>query len=220
MSDASFADRLKGLETAISVLSDKEAIREVIHRYCRAADRCDQEALKSCYWPDGQDDHGFFGGNAWDFCDYVIPQLRKIDRSIHAITNTIIEIDGEGAFCESQWSVIHRLKDGDRLHDYWHQGRYLDVFEKRNGEWRILRRLLLADCDRLMTVRDMRAIAAEIGGDANRVNEPMLGARAPIDAVYLGRDVAGAVKERPAMPDLWGGFYALAQALAVEETER
>lgn len=209
--------RLDHLELKLSELYDKEAIREIIHRYCRAADRCDLEALKACYWPDGFDDHGFFGGNAWEFCDYVVPQLRKIDRSIHAITNTIIELDGERAFCESQWSVVHRLRDIDRLHDYWHQGRYLDVFEKRNGEWRIYLRLLVADCDRLITIKDMRALAAEYGGEATRANEPTLGARAPDDPVYLGQSVARASKTRTPMQDLWGGFYALAHVLAATE---
>lgn len=211
---ACIESRLERLEAMAHGLHDKEAIREVIHRYCRAADRCDLEALKSCYWPDGFDDHGFFGGNAWDFCDYVIPQLRKIDRSIHAITNSIVELEGGRAFCESQWSVVHRLREDDRLHDYWHQGRYLDVFEKRNGEWRIYQRLLIADCDRLITARDMRAIVEELGGGAARENDPALGARAPEDPVYLGQALGKAMKKRTEMQDLWGGFYALAHVLA------
>ena len=56
--------RLADLERKLEELSDREAIRNIIHRYCRAADRCDLEAFKACYWPDGHDDHGFFGGNA------------------------------------------------------------------------------------------------------------------------------------------------------------
>lgn len=125
----SLTARLDALESELTALRDKEAIREVIHRYCRGADRCDQQAFKDCYWEDGYDDHGFFGGNGQDFGDYVIPILKQAEASIHAITNTIIDLKGDRAFCESQWSVIHRLKkpDGDFL-DYWHQGRYLDIF--------------------------------------------------------------------------------------------
>lgn len=92
--------RLADLERKLEELSDREAIRNIIHRYCRAADRCDLEAFKACYWPDGHDDHGFFGGNAHAFCDYVIPVLRKIEASIHAITNTVIDLKGDKAFCE------------------------------------------------------------------------------------------------------------------------
>jgi hypothetical protein len=207
--------RFRTLETNVNFLRDRAAIQDVIHRYCRAADRCDLEAFKSCYWSDGFDDHGFFGGNAWDFCNYVIPELRKIDRSVHSITNTLIELDGARAYCESQWSVVHRLRDADRLYDYWHQGRYLDIFEKRDGEWRIFLRLLVADCDRLITTADIRAIAAEFGGQEAIDHQPLPGARAPDDPVCRGRAIADAVKRRAAMPDLWGGFYALGRVLAV-----
>ena len=62
--------RVARLESRLQDLTDREAIREVIHRYCQAVDRCDLELLKGCYHPDGYDDHGFFAGNAHDFADY------------------------------------------------------------------------------------------------------------------------------------------------------
>jgi len=74
MSEA-LEQRLAVLETEVKELKDREAIREVIHRYCQAVDRCDLEMLKSCYWEDGYDDHGFFAGNAHKFAEYVIPCL-------------------------------------------------------------------------------------------------------------------------------------------------
>ena len=202
--------RLAALEAELGDLRDREAIRTVIHRYCRAADRCDLEAFKACYWPDGRDDHGFFGGNAWEFCDYVIPVLRKIEASIHAITNTVIDLKGDRAFCESQWSVVHRLRkpDGDFL-DWWHQGRYLDIFEKRDGEWRILERTIASDMDRLLRTKDIRAIL-------NQGQEPTpgkTGARHPNDPVYKGFDIPDLVLDRPGMPDLWAGYFALDQIL-------
>ena len=101
--------RLEALETELQELRDREAIREAIHRYCQAVDRCDLEMLKSCYWEDGYDDHGFFGGNAHDFAEYVIPCLQQVDSSMHSITNTRFKFDGDRCACTSQWSVIHRL---------------------------------------------------------------------------------------------------------------
>lgn len=207
---ASVEERLTKLERDLEEVRDREAIREVIHRYCRAADRCDLEAFKSCYWPDGVDDHGFFGGNAHAFCDYVIPVLRRIDSSIHAITNSIIELRGSRAFCESQWSVVHRLREGAELLDYWHQGRYLDVFEKRDGAWKILVRVCAGDMDRLVRAKDMRQMIADAlqGEDAR-----LFGARAPADPVYRGFEIGDLAQERTAMPDLWAPFFALAKVL-------
>ena len=202
--------RLAALEAEVGALRDKDAIKEVIHRYCRAADRCDLDAFKACYWPDGRDDHLFYGGNAWDFCDYVIPVLRKIEASVHAITNTIIELKGARAFCESQWSVVHRLRkpDGSFL-DYWHNGRYLDIFEKRDGEWRILERTIVSDMDRLIKIKDIRAIMS--GGAEQPAGKS--GARHPNDPVYKGFDIPELVLDRPGMEDFWAGYFALAEIL-------
>jgi len=212
----SIEERLESVERELRDLRSREAIRNVIHRYCRAADRCDLEAFKACYWPDGFDDHGFFGGNAWEFCDYVIPVLRQIEASIHAITNTIIDLDGTRAFCESQWSVVHRLREGDGFLDFWHQGRYLDVFEERGGEWRILVRVVAGDADRLLRTRDMHAIItqalAAMGGDPADA-DLLRGARAPADPVAAGFDLARLAKTRTAVPDLWSPFRALAPLL-------
>ena len=44
--------------------------------------------LKSCYWPDGHDDHGFAAGNAHDFVGYLIPCLEAVAFSVHSITDT------------------------------------------------------------------------------------------------------------------------------------
>ncbi|WP_337188167.1 nuclear transport factor 2 family protein [Phenylobacterium sp.] len=207
--------RLAALEKELGVLRDREAIRDVIHRYCRAADRCDLQAFKDCYWSDGFDDHGFFGGNAHEFCDYVIPVLRKIEASRHAITNTIIDLEGDRAFCESQWAVIHRLREGDEFLDFCHEGRYLDIFEKRDGVWKILIRTAATDLDRLYRAKDLRAMLAGERGAANRGPENNLprGARHPDDPVYVGFDLANLAQARAPIADLWAGFYALGKVL-------
>lgn len=207
--------RLADLERELGDLRDREAIREVIHRYCRAADRCDLEAFKACYWSDGFDDHGFYGGNAHEFCEYVIPVLRKVESSRHAITNTIIDLKGDQAFCESQWAVIHRLREGDQFLDFCHEGRYLDIFEKRDGVWKILVRTAASDHDRLYRSRDIRAMLASVPGEAARSPDNNLprGARHPDDPVSVGFGLRDFVKTREPMPDLWAGFYALAKVL-------
>jgi hypothetical protein len=54
-------------DAALRDLLDRAAIREVLYRYCRAADRCDEELMRSCYHPDALDKHGRFDGSAGDF---------------------------------------------------------------------------------------------------------------------------------------------------------
>ena len=199
-------ERIAALETEVIQLRDREAIREVIHRYCQAVDRCDLEMLKGCYHPDGYDDHGFFGCNALQFSDYVVPCLESVDSTVHAITNTRIQLDGDRASCSSQWSVIHRLKQNEGFTDFWHQGRYLDVFEKRDGEWKIAHRVIVGDMDRWIETLDIQSQAL---GDENA---PLSGCRGLKDPGYLGFDLLKHKPDRPAMEDLWAGFHALSAA--------
>ena len=147
VSEESIEARLAQVEKELRELKDREAIREVVHRYCQAVDRCDLELLISCYHPDSYDDHGFFAGNGHDFARFVIPVLQQIDSSVHSITNSRIELSGDRAYCASQWSVVHRLKRKGKYTDFLHDGRYLDIFEKRDGEWKILHRALSQSCN-------------------------------------------------------------------------
>ncbi|MDJ0865087.1 MAG: nuclear transport factor 2 family protein [Myxococcota bacterium] len=202
--------RVARLEKSLQEVTDREAIREVIHRYCQAVDRCDLEMLKGCYHPDGFDDHGFFAGNAHEFAEYVIPVLAQIDSSCHAITNTRIQLEGDRAACQSQWSVIHRLRTDKGFTDFWHQGRYLDVFAKRDGDWKILHRVVAGDFDRWSQAPDVPAMFAA----AAPKNAPLRGCRGSADPSYLGLDLVEHRPDRPTMDDFWGPFHALAQATA------
>lgn len=197
--------RLITLERELTELRDREAIREVIHRYCQAVDRCDLEMLKSCYHPDSYDDHGFFAGNGHEFAEYVIPVLAEVDSSIHAITNTRFEFDGDRAACSSQWSVVHRLAHEAGFTDYWHNGRYLDVFEKRGGQWKILHRVIASDMDRWIDTLNLRSM---MEGE----NSPVSGCRGDADPGYLGFDIERLRPERTAVEDLWGPFHLLSNS--------
>ena len=65
-------------EESMKLLMDKQAIGEVLARYCHGVDRCDLETLKSAYWEDAIDDHGSFNGLAMEFCEHLIPALKSM----------------------------------------------------------------------------------------------------------------------------------------------
>jgi hypothetical protein len=133
-------------EVKLQALVHKDAIREVIYRYCRAVDRCDRELMKACYWPDARDNHAFYSGNAHAFVDYVIPILEQARSTTHSISNVLLELDGDRACGESYVHVTHRLarRDGTLL-DNKSNCRYIDLFERRGGEWKILFRAAIVD---------------------------------------------------------------------------
>ena len=48
------------VDSKIQEILDKESIRDLVHIYCRAADRHDHELMRTLYHEDARDDHGSF----------------------------------------------------------------------------------------------------------------------------------------------------------------
>ena len=76
-----------------------------------------------------------------DFATWVMPVLGSMRRTQHCICNVLIEIKGDKAFSESYFIAHHTLPQesgGDQF--MIAAGRYLDRFERRNGEWKFAHR--------------------------------------------------------------------------------
>ncbi len=63
---------------ALARLLDRQAIEEVLARYCRGVDRCDVDTLASCSHSDGTDDHGTFVGNGQGFAAWATAGAAKV----------------------------------------------------------------------------------------------------------------------------------------------
>jgi SnoaL-like domain len=180
-------------------LLDKQAIQEKVHLYCRAIDRLDVDLLKSVYWPEGTDDHGSFVGNAHEFSDFIMGDLRKrVIDGMHAIFHMVIELNGSFANVESYYWA-YQLVPGDIAteffgpsyaaehapvidapHDFYCGGRYIDLFEKRGEEWRVLKRKITNEWN---DIRPSKRIAGE--GYVAHFHLP--GRRDRDDFVYLSK---------------------------------
>lgn len=127
-------------------LPDREAIRECLYRYARGVDRLDADMVRSAYWPDCLDEHLGFTGNAEEFIAWSFPIMGGMDQTMHLIGNVLVAIRGDQADAETYFYGIHRvnLPDGTKS-DVMGAGRYVDTFEKRDDEWRILKRLVVTD---------------------------------------------------------------------------
>lgn len=126
---------------------DREAIRHCLMRYCRGIDRMDTDLVRSVYWPDAHDAHLEFSGSPEAFIEWCFPLMQSMDQTMHSLSNILISIDGDRADVESYFHAFHRLKATDNLpeRDVVVAGRYLDQFQKRNDEWRILDRVVILD---------------------------------------------------------------------------
>lgn len=127
----------------------KDAISDAILRFARGADSSDLELMRSAYWPDATDDHGNFSGNALQFTEFAIEVLKRFRVTMHFITNTAITFPADRrAHAESYFYAYHEHlpePGGGPAMVTLVGGRYIDRFEERSGEWRILARVVTMD---------------------------------------------------------------------------
>ncbi|WP_150302638.1 nuclear transport factor 2 family protein [Pseudomonas saliphila] len=135
------------LSERIRAIVDRQAINDQMTRYIQAVDRCDLALLKSVFHADGVVDFGVFAGNAWEFCEQNIPFIKEnLVMGWHRFTNVGLELEGDRAKAESYMlgNAAVRLPDGSLINCPDNM-RYLDVWEKRAGIWRIYSRDLVLD---------------------------------------------------------------------------
>jgi hypothetical protein len=137
-------------DAQVAELLDKQALYDNLMRYCRGVDRMDLDLMKSTYWPDATDSHGRYEGSGHGWCEEAMRSREVLVSNNHHIGNVYSEIDGNRARRESMFMVVTTYLAGTptmRL-----GGRYRDLCEKREGEWRILRRVCVWDWNQQVEV--------------------------------------------------------------------
>ncbi len=184
-------------DAALQALLAKQEITEVIFRYARAIDRLDETLLRSVFHPDSTHNHFYQGPSSdpdrpasdedpGDFVRFAFDVLSAYRYTHHQLGNTLIELDGDNtARVETYFTAFHRMRaQGDPLAppnaqetemDYFVAGRYLDRFERRDGEWKIAQRTGMTDWIRL----EAPSSPGTLGIDPDTI-----GKRAPDDYLY------------------------------------
>ncbi|WP_027168913.1 nuclear transport factor 2 family protein [Mesorhizobium sp. WSM3224] len=167
-------------QAKLTELLDREAIRDCLYRYCRGIDRADESALRSAYWPDAHDNHGTYCGSAEGFVEFALSVFKTRPRNVHQVTNILIDFTRPTrALVESYFTALQRGTDEDQqTRQLLLCGRYCDLFEKREGEWRIAERTVVYDW--------LEEQTAPAGCEADRFGPPRqtIGAPYPDDPVY------------------------------------
>lgn len=152
------------MEPAVAALVAHEAIRQTAARYAQGVDRLDEARMKSAYWPEAIDDHGVYVGDAMAFCERVVRTHARFDGTMHCLLNHAIDVDvdaGTGTGEIYNVTYLFRTDDEGRRHvDTW-WGRYLDRYERRGDEWRIIHRVCVHEMTRTDPVEAAMPIAAE-----------------------------------------------------------
>jgi hypothetical protein len=157
-------------------LVEQHEIRQQIYRYCRGIDRRDYDLVRSCYHPDATDNHGHYSGDVAGFIDYIQGLLPRFERTMHSISNILIEIEGDAARTEAYTVAYHRLRPTSTKpgRDFVAGFRYVDQFDKRAGRWAIADRQVVFEWARM----------DPIAGDVDYSAQYVVGAPWPDDPVY------------------------------------
>lgn len=160
----------------LDVLYAKHEITEVLYRYARGWDRFDAELLCSCFHEDAHNIHGDSNRLAQDFIVKGMQAVMDVKSMSHIITNPLIELRGEWAVSECSFFAHHRrlTADGSKEEDMFLKGRYLDVFEKRSGVWKIATRRRVHDFERVVPPADQTLSKASVNQLSDRKpNDPL-----------------------------------------------
>ncbi len=130
---------------AVAALLDEAAIRRCLVRLARGEDRRDAALITASYWPDSITDYGVFKGDFAAYLAWVVPGAEAITNTQHVLGQSHIELATCSARVETQVISYHRVDMGAGETDTVIGGRYLDVMDKRDGDWRIASRTMLYD---------------------------------------------------------------------------
>lgn len=168
------------LSRQVEDLLSREQIRTCLYRVNRGMDRIDVEMFASGFFPDAKVRWGTpepLDLDTW--MDAALNMLRQTQRAQHLLGNILIDLHGDAANVESYEIGRHLTPIGSEMKDLIIASRYLDKFERRNGDWRIVRRDKVTDWKRIME-----------GEDPSFEQIPLRGSRDDKDASFqlFGKD--------------------------------
>lgn len=127
-----------------SAADEKDAIRELMARYCHALDACQFGEVASLFARDGEwtTTYGSARGHAQieALLTGVVPKPGEGPQRKHYITNMLITLAGDRASARSDYLVVRESESG--LMPVM-GGTYMDTFVKHEGVWLFTRKQLV-----------------------------------------------------------------------------
>ena len=134
------------LEAEVRDLAARRDIADAAARYMRGLDRLEPELQRSAFHDDAVVDCGLMKGSADEFVAFAQGFLADMNATHHLLGQSRIAVDGDGATGEWYFQAWHSVSSEDGgVRDLFISGRYLDTYACRDGEWRIVNRMLVTD---------------------------------------------------------------------------
>jgi len=132
-------------ELSTRELSDRLQINDLLIRYTRAIDTKDWALLDTCFTPDAHVDYTSAGGVAGDYPKvraWLEQALAPFPMTVHALANSIVEIDGDSATARTYVHNPMGFANPDgTLHIFTVGAFYNDKLVWTDDGWRIRERV-------------------------------------------------------------------------------
>lgn len=139
------------LEAEVRDLAARRDIADAAARYMRGLDRLDPSLQRSAFHDDAFVDCGLMKGTADEFVSFAQGFLADMGATHHLLGQSRIaihDLSRAGGMASGEWyfQAWHssRGEEGEPR-DLFISGRYLDEYACRDGDWRIVRRILVTD---------------------------------------------------------------------------
>ena len=155
---------------AMQAWLDRAAIAHVIQEWALARDTGRWERLRASYTADATMHTTWFAGSADEFVRRSIEMAKKAGRVQHFIGATNVALAGDRAIAETRMVLLLRAPlDGVEV-DVTCHGRFYDFFVRQGGDWRISKRMVIYEKDRIDPV-DPAAVVKLDAADLARFPE-------------------------------------------------
>jgi hypothetical protein len=142
-------------------LQDQLAISALMQSWALARDTGDWDKLRATAHPGAAMTTTWFDGRFEDFVESCQISFAKGSRSQHFLGGTIAEIKGARAIAQTRMSINVRSQlDGVEV-DAVCLGRFFDRVDRREGAWRIAKRSVIYEKDRIDPVYPGAAISLD-----------------------------------------------------------
>jgi hypothetical protein len=133
--------------TGTEDLADKDAIRELLARYCYHLDQDRFEDMAALFASDGVWETAFGTATGRAGIAALARSLASGPRPrVHLTTNIVITLNGDTATAQSNWTLVQNSPDGPTIGS---GGAYGDRLVKQGGHWlfqhRTIDRFIAAD---------------------------------------------------------------------------
>jgi hypothetical protein len=146
---------------------EKLSIIDVVQSWALYRDTGDWDGLRSTVHPDAHMTATWFDGSFEEFITSVQASWRKGSKSQHFLGGSVAQIKANKAIAQTRMAIMVRGSIDNQVVDITCTGRFYDRVEKRDGKWKILKRNVIYEKDRM----DLLDPSARLTLDPSRLQQ-------------------------------------------------